>query len=334
MPERRLTPRRSRLRRFAWVTVVVVAVAAGWFLIAPPGLPRHLPSPRPSTNYDTAIRRAEVLRSRDTEAIASVCSLRLMTHGRPTPRVVVLLHGLSNCPQQFDALGAILFGGGANVLIARFPHHGLANRMTDDMRHLTATEAVLFGDEVVDIARGLGDSVTVAGLSLGANVAAWIAQRRDDVDRVVVIAPVFGLHRVWPPLTSAMARLFLTLPNQFQWWDSKRRADLPGPPHVYPRFSTRALGEILRLGLAVSSLARRAPPRAASILVVTVGGDHAVNNEAALAVARAWRKRAGDRVETYEFPRELELGHDMVDPLQPYARTDLVYPVLVKLMTR
>jgi carboxylesterase len=334
MPERWPIRRRSRFRRLASVAVVLAVIATAWVLIAPPGLPRNLPSARPAPSYDEALRRTEVLRSRDTEAIASVCRLRLMTHGHPTPRAFVLLHGLSNCPQQFDALGTMLFERGANVLIARFPHHGLADRMTEDMRHLTATEVVAFGDEVVDIARGLGDSVTVAGLSLGANAAAWIAQQREDVDRVVVIAPVFGLHQVWPPFTSAMTKLFLTLPNQFPWWDSKRRADLLGPPYVYPRFSTRALGEILRLGLAVGGHARRRAPRAASILVVTVGDDPAISNEAALAVARAWQKRAGDRVETYEFPRELELGHDLVDPLQPNQKTDLVYPIMVELLTR
>jgi hypothetical protein len=37
-------------------------------------------------------------------------------------------------------------------------------------------------------------------------------------------------------------------------------------------------------------------------------------------------------VDAYEFPRQLRLGHDIIDPEQPYQRVELVYPVLEKLI--
>jgi len=306
-------------------------LAIAWFLFVPP-LTRFPARPKPASSYDQAIQRIEALRASDTGAFNPLCRLELMTHGHRTGRAVILFHGLTNCPRQFERLGEALHARGANVVIARIPHHGLADRLTPDLAHLTAAELTRFGDELTDIGCGLGDSVTVAGLSLGAVVAAWLAQERSDVDHAVLIAPVFGVPQLWSPLTPGLTRFFLWIPNQFVWWDDKLREKVPGPPYVYPRFSTRALGEILRLGCAVSLDAWREAPHARAITMVTVGGDHAVNNRSAGNVARAWRRKAGDRIAAYEFPRSLKLGHDLIDPLQPYQRVDVVYPVLADMM--
>jgi hypothetical protein len=37
-------------------------------------------------------------------------------------------------------------------------------------------------------------------------------------------------------------------------------------------------------------------------------------------------------VTTYEFAKELGLIHDVVDPIQTGSRTDVVYPVLLRLL--
>jgi len=321
----------SRRLRLTLVVVAGALFALAWLLFVPP-FARFDSHPRPAADYESALRRIDTLRAADTDDLNPVCRLELMSHGHRTGRAVILLHGLTNCPRQFEALGRVLHERGANVLIARMPHHGLADRLTPDLARLSAGELVRFGDEVVDIGRGLGDSVTVAGLSLGAVVAAWLAQERSDVDRAVVIAPLFGVPQLWAPLTPGLTRFFLWIPNQFVWWDDKTREKVPGPPYVYPRFSTRALGEVLRLADAVGMAARRAPPSASAVTLVTIEGDHAVNNRAALDVERSWRSHAADRVGAYQFPGRLKLGHDLIDPLQPYQRVDLVYPVLADLM--
>lgn len=323
--------RPRRALRIAIVIAMGVLLGLGWLLFVPP-LARFESHPRPAADYEAALCRIDTLRAADTGDLNPVCRLELLSHGRRTSRAVILLHGLTNCPRQFEALGQTLHQRGANVLIARIPHHGLADRLTPDLARLTARELVAFGDEVVDIGRGLGDSVTVAGLSLGAVVAAWLAQERHDVDRAVVIAPLFGVPQLWAPLTPGLTRFFLWIPNQFVWWDDKVRENIPGPPYVYPRFSTRALGEALRLAAAVGVAARQTPPGAAAVTLVTIDGDHAINNRAALDVERSWRAHAGDRVGAYQFPSQLRLGHDLIDPLQPYQRVELVYPVLADMM--
>jgi len=70
------------------------------------------------------------------------------------------------------------------------------------------------------------------------------------------------------------------------------------------------------------------PRSGADIRVVVNLADPAVNNVSTFRVGDAWR-RHGAHVRTYEFSRELGLGHDIISPEQPYARTDVTYPVLI-----
>jgi len=244
---------------------------------------------------------------------------------------VVLLHGLTNCPEQFRVLGERLYQRGANVYIPRLPEHGLADRMTTALARLDARAMCRATDEAVDIGCGLGDSVIVVGLSIGGVMAAWAAQERADVTRAVPIAPLHGLARAPGALTGPAMNLLLLLPNQFVWWDEVAKAEVRGPKHVYPRFSTRATGETVLLGASLEAEARRAPPAAHSIVVITVGGDVAVDNPAVARLAQVWRSH-GARVTTYEFPAALHLNHDIIDPEQVGGNPALVYPVLLDLI--
>src|SRR5262249_14331141 len=163
-----------------WVLGVALLAIVLWLLI-PPSRVGLATDPRPAASYDEALRRVDRLRSDDTPAISSVCGTRLLTHGRRTSRVVVMFHGLTNCPAQFDSLGRIAFRRGANVLIPRLPRHGFADRMTGELALSDARELREFADRVLDAAPGLGDSVTVVGLSVGGTLAAWAAQERPGV---------------------------------------------------------------------------------------------------------------------------------------------------------
>ncbi len=243
----------------------------------------------------------------------------------------MLLHGLTNCPEQFRLLGERLFARGANVYIPRLPEHELADRMSPAQAALDAPALCRATDEAVDVACGLGDSVIVVGLCIGGTMATWAGQERSDVARAVTIAPLVGLRRAPGVFTTPAMNLLRVLPNQFIWWDGKRKRDLPGPKHVYPRFSTRAVAEGLRLAGAVEADARRARPAAGSIVVITVGSDIAVDNGAVARLVRRWRAR-GAVVRTYEFAAWLGLNHDIVDPEQVGGNPPLVYPVLLDLI--
>jgi len=315
------------------IGVVLVLAAVGIALLVRPLPTRELESrPAPTTNYEDALVRLAELQREDDAAIAPDCRTRWMTHGTRTGRIIVLLHGLTNCPAQFDSLGSLLFARGANVLIPRLPRHGFADKMTDDLARIGAAELCAFTDRVLDVANGLGDTVLVAGLSVSGTLAAWAGQSREDVDRAVAIAPLLGVPRVPAWVDAAILRLTLTLPNRFVWWDSKRREDLLGPEHVYPRFATRAIAASAWIGVVTIERARRAPPGARALAIVTVGGDASVDTAAVSQMVRAWRRHGVRDVQTYEFPRELELNHDVVDPEQVRGNPAITYPPLIALI--
>ena len=87
----------------------------------------------------------------------------------------------------------------------------------------------------------------------------------------------------------------------------------------------------LVLGAAVLEDARQRTPGCESAAIVTVGGDRAVGRASTSELARLWRGH-GIEVTEYEFPRSLGLNHDVVDPEQVGARTDVTYPVLMRLI--
>ena len=255
-----------------------------------------------------------------------------MAGGAATDRVVVLLHGFTNCPKQFDLLAAHLARRGDRVLIPRLPRHGMADRMTTELGLLTAEELARAGNDAVDIAHGLGAHVTVVGLSSSAVLAAWLAQHRGDIDRAVLLAPAFAPHGVPTSVARRLTGGILRLPNFFAWWDPRSKTDLPGPRQSYPRFASRAVAEVYRLGFDVLDEATRGKPTA-KIVVVTSEADDVVNQAPVLELVRRWRAR-GVEVETFDFPESLRVHHDMIDPEQLYERVRVTYPVIEDLVSR
>lgn len=312
--------------------ILLLLGAAAVLALRPSGLAQIVSRPRPAASYDEAVRRVDALKAQEREGYNPVCLTQLLTHGAKTPRAVVLVHGYTNCPQQFVPLGRQLYDRGDNVLIARLPRNGRADRMTAEHGGLLAAELAAYAAEVVDIAAGLGEHITMAGLSGGAITTAWAAQHRAELDRAVLIAAAFGYKQIPAPLTvGAMNTALLLLPNIFIWWDPELREKF-GPPHTYPRISSRAVMNVLRLGFATRAHAARRPPAARSIVVVTNANDDKVDNAAALRMAQVWRASGATDVTHYEFPAELGLHHDLIDPSEPGARPDVVYPKLVELM--
>ncbi|MEN9938757.1 MAG: hypothetical protein RLZZ387_5336 [Chloroflexota bacterium] len=286
---------------------------------------------RPAASYDEALLRVAALQAAEGDEVRNECRTELMSHGGRASRAVVLLHGYTSCPRQFHELGRDLYERGYNVLIPRLPYHGLHNLLADEPAGITVAQLVRLTDEVLDIARGLGERVAVAGLSGGGALSVWAAHQRADVDVAVPIAPSLGVAGYPAWITATLARVLLRTPNQFVWWSPELRERLPAAPYSYPRFGTRGLAALIAIGAAVSGAARRLPPAARKIVLVTNGAEPAVSNVAVAALGQAWRAR-GATVETYEFDAALSLPHDLVDPRSPGARVDLVHPTLVRLI--
>ncbi len=283
---------------------------------------------RPATTYDEALERARAFEALDDERISPVARTVLLEHGAPTPLAVVLFHGITNNPAQYAELAPLIHRRGVNVFVPRMPYHGYADRMTASIAKLTAEELLASATEAVDIAEGLGECVALLGISMGGSLAAYFAQHR-AIDLAVPVAPDFALLQLPYGVSHAVERLLLWLPNMFAWWDPRvKRAQQP--PTAYPRFSTHALMQTMRIGDDVYCAAKTERPLARRISTVVNACDPAVNNEVTREVCEQW-SASGATVEYVEM-RRLPENHDIIDPRNPLARTQLVYPKLVSLL--
>ena len=186
----------------------------------------------PSRDYAAALVKWEALRAQDGAEVNPVCRSTLLTHGARAEQAAVLVHGVTNCPQQFVQLAPLLFDQGYNVLIPRIPWNGFLDRSGEAMRNLTAQQLRAFGDAVVDIACGLGERVSVLGLSGGGVVTAWIAQHRAEVERAVVIAPSIGIVPQLPVGNVAINRLVMRVMRSLPNFMTQRVLPIKaGPPH-------------------------------------------------------------------------------------------------------
>ncbi len=278
--------------------------------------------------YKAGIEIAGSFQALDGPNVNPVCRTRLYVHGRRTERSLVLLHGFTNCPQQFDDLGKGFYELGWNVLIPRYPRHGYSDRLTTSIAELRADMLIALANRSAEAGAGLGERLTVAGLSLGGILTGYLAQTREDVDGAVLIAPMFGLRPIPGWALAGITRLAQTLPNFYIWWNSTLKERI-GPTHGYPRFSTKAYAALFEVGSAVKRAAQESAPKARRIDVITNAAEPRLDNRFTHQLVDAWQRHDAN-VHTYEFPESDHLPHDLIDPANPDQNTKLVYPVVTK----
>ncbi len=290
---------------------------------------RKILAAAPAQNFAEAQARFALLRATESDEIAPHCRTTLLTHGKRTPQAIVLIHGFTNCPHQFQKLAPLLHERGHNVLNLRLPGHGYADRLTTQLIEMTERALIDSTTTAVDIACGLGEQVTVIGFSLGGVLAGWVAQQRSDVTRAVLIAPAIGVQALPARRRRLYGHLLALLPNFYQWWHPSLKEQKVEPLHAYPRFASHALAALLRIGLIVHDSVGRSRPAATQITVITNPSDPVVDNQTVAQVVATWQAH-GIAVTTHSFPVEWHLLHDLIDPLQPEQQVERVYPLLLE----
>ncbi|MBX3012685.1 MAG: alpha/beta fold hydrolase [Caldilineaceae bacterium] len=284
--------------------------------------------PQPALHYDEALVRLQQLQTQEDHTISPRCHTNFLGHGQQTEHAIVFIHGFTNCPYQFHQLAALFHQQGWNTLSIRLPGHGCADRLTTALRSVTPKQLIDVTNEGIDIGRGLGKQLTLFGFSLGGVLAAWAAQHRPDLAHAILVSPALGIQAL-PGHRRQVAAYLLTLsPNFFQWWHPSLKENPIEPLHAYPRFGSRALAAMLRLGLIVQQEARLAPPQARTVTVITNPTDQVVDNQTTAQVVAAWRAQ-GTPITTHEFPAAWGLIHDLIDPLQAEQQIGRVYPLLL-----
>ena len=276
----------------------------------------------------TLVRRRIAADAADP-AIAPTALPRLYVHGGRVRDAVILFHGFTNCPQQFDELARLYHARGCSVYVPRIPRHGMKDRLTWALAGLTDAELQACMHEAYAVGRGLGERVSAVGLSLGGSMALWMAQLL-PVDLSVPVSPFLmpiGVPR-WLG-TPAMHALQI-LPDMYWWWDPRIKEKCL-PDYAYPGFPSRTLGEVTLYGNGLFKAAASAKPMAKRCTLVTNANESAVNNGVTRELFAVWN---GNGVGYGEVVLS-GLGaprHDIIDPTTfPRART-LVYPKLVDLV--
>lgn len=242
------------------------------------------------------------------------------------PSAVVLLHGVTNSPPQYDRLAPQLHARGHAVIVPRFPYHGYHDRLTTEIARMRAEDFETTALRALALAALCGNRVVVAGISVAGTLAGWLAART-RVDLAIGIAPYCGLRTVPGAANDALGALLRAAPNVFLWWDPRNKANQP-PEHGYPRFATRVLGECL--GISTTMTDAPSGPHARRAVLVLNENEPAVNNAHAERRFCALREHGVD-VERVVLPG-LPPIHDIIEPAIPQAQTELVYPPLIDLI--
>jgi carboxylesterase len=325
------------IRRRDFATLLGASLIAGSL----PGCGRTAITPPPfdhAPSYGEALSaiRAAIARDAADPTILPAALPRLYEHGKPVQHAVVLFHGFTNCPQQFDELARGYHARGCNVYVPRIPHHGLKDRLTRDLTDLSIAEIERCSKDAFDLARGLGTTVSAVGLSLGGSMVLWLAQTQ-PIDLALSIAPFLmpvapGPRGIRIPsfIGNPAMGLLHTLPSMYWWWDLRVK-EHSKPDYAYPGYPTHALAEMVFFGDAISADASRTKPLGRRCILVLNEFDNAVDNGVARKLLSVWNRHGADY-------RELILTglgaarHDVIDPTTfPQART-LVYPKLESLV--
>ena len=155
---------------------LAIAGLLGWMVWK---IPAFESKPSPAGSFDEALAIFDKLRSAESSLPLSPSGAsRLLHHGQKTERAFVLLHGLTNCPEQFASFATQIHAAGHNVVIPRARLAGFRDRLNGEQGLQSAQDLIDQAAAGLDIAAGLGERVTLVGLSGSAVAAARHRRRR------------------------------------------------------------------------------------------------------------------------------------------------------------
>ncbi|MCA0297084.1 MAG: alpha/beta hydrolase [Actinobacteria bacterium] len=311
----------ARIRKvLARVGIVLLAIVVllGVLLFTPVLDPDMSAKPAPLSSYaeskaaiDTVLAQERQLPLLDRGG--SIADLT----GAKTPVALVIFHGYTNTPDGFRLVAKAYQEQGYNVWVPRMPHHGLADKMTDDFSKLTAEELRAYADAAIDIASGLGEKVWVMGLSGGGALATWAAAERSEVARTILISPLLnpGGYPAWevPPMARALR---LSPVDVYNWWAPEKGADNVAGM-IYPRYSLKGIAAFLGVRLWLDR--KPAGVVKGTVLLIRNAGDASIDANFNEQLVR--RITPANQVEIYQIPASAHLGHDYVAP-DPEFGTD------------
>jgi pimeloyl-ACP methyl ester carboxylesterase len=327
--------RHRRIKRVLVILGVALGLVAGYLFLKPVGIPVPDGSAVRPMSWSEARAAVADIQAREAAdpTIRADCRTRLYDHGERTAKVIVLLHGYTNCPKQDDELAGRLVDLGYTVYVPLMPHHGQVPERRDPLGSLKADEIAAYGDQAMNVANGLGDEVSVLGLSGGGLVASYIAQYRADADLVVPIAAFMGPPSIPAPLTGAALNAIELLPPIDNRDPAPDEAVRGAFPHGASDTSIQGAAAYMQVGQTVLRSALETAPKAGRIVTVINDADTTVSNTLIDDLSGRWHATAPDRTQVRHLDASLGLLHDMITPDREGQKVDIAYPILLELLT-
>ena len=227
------------------------------------------------------------------------CRPILKTHGKKTARAVMILHGVSGCPNGPVDLAERFYQAGYNVYVPRAPHHGLSDKKLHGQ--VRAAELVKFMSDSAGLVSGLGDELGVIGHSGGGTLATWLAQYGGGLfSRVLLIAPYYEPDASKAPKWQmALLRNVYgnhLLPDQF-FDDILSYRALANYVIIKQNYRNDLKAEGLKyVGLIIGS------------------EDNLIDKDMALSIAEGMAKASGARFSYETTPAYMGAGHELLSP--------------------
>ncbi len=236
--------------------------------------------------------------------LKSACHSKLYDHGQKTDKAILMLHGYTACPDQFNSLAETFFNLGYNVYIPLTPYHGQFEAGVHS--NVTAKDLVHYTDSAVAMTAGLGNEVGVIGLSGGGVLATWAAEYRNDViTRLLVLAPFYQPNTnkapVWQLKPFTVLYGFKILPDRFT------KPNKEG-------FSYHALAQYMRVVENYKDEKMLNQLNLHSVAVAVSPHDPEIDLSKAATIPAHLAQHSHAPFQTYTIPDEWQLGHDIVSP--------------------
>ena len=183
------------------------------------------------------------------------------------PHGVLVVHGFSGCPQSMRGLAQAFGAAGFAVELPRLPGHGTS---TDDLATTTFAEWSETVERTFNELAARCDHVVVAGLSMGATLAARLASYHPEIAGLVVINGAFAPAdpSVREGLEQAIAAGAARIPGPGN--------DIADPSQTELAYAEVPPAALLSLLDALDELQDQLPRIGCPTLVVTSDQDHVV----------------------------------------------------------
>lgn len=218
------------------------------------------------------------------------------------PHGALVLHGFTSCPQTVRPLAHAFADAGLAVEVPVLPGHGTT---VEDLMVTTWADWTAATEEAHEKLAVRCDRVVVAGLSMGAALAAWLASRRPAVAGLVCINPLVRI----PADITDLARQML---------DSGEEripaigGDIADPDGHEVAYQETPLGALVSLGEGTDELRPNLGKISCPVLLMTSPQDHLVaptnSDELAAAVRGPVERVSLERsyhVATLDYDKDL-----------------------------